>query len=146
MRKFYQGYYKCVNPEKYKGNPNQIVYRSGWEFKYCRELDNNPDIIKWSSEEIPIPYISPKDQKYHRYYVDFWIKKKFPDGKVKEYLVEIKPKKETLPPKKGKRVSKNFINEVITYSVNQAKWESAQKYCKQMGWNFVILTEDELKI
>lgn len=143
---YYQGMFKCNFPEKYKGNPKEIVYRSGWEFKYMRELDNNKNIIQWSSEELPLPYISPKDNKKHRYFVDFWVKKKCEDGKIRQYLVEIKPKKETLPPVKGKRVTKHYISEVITYAVNQAKWEAAKAYCKQMGWEFVVLTEDELRI
>ena len=60
-------------------------------------------------------------------------------------LVEIKPKKETLPPKQPKRKTKKFLNEVITFSKNQDKWEAADQYAKHKGWKFQVWTEETLK-
>ena len=109
------------------------------------ELDSDQSVIQWSSEENFVPYISPKDGRPHRYFYDFLITKKTKEG-LRTFMVEIKPKKETLPPQKGKRVTKAFLNEVMTYGVNQAKWEAASAYCKMKGWEFCVLTEKELKI
>lgn len=111
--------------------------------KWC---DNNPNILEWGSEELAIPYISPKDNRVHRYFVDFYIKVKENTGIVKKYLIEIKPSKFTKEPKIPKRKTKQFLNEVLTWGVNQAKWKYATEFCKDRGWEFLILTEKELGI
>ena len=67
-------------------------------------------------------------------------------GKVKKYVVEVKPKKQTQPPKKGERVTKSYVYESVTYAVNQAKWKAAEEFCKDNGVEFKIITEDELGI
>jgi hypothetical protein len=105
-----------------------------------RSLDSDPSVIHWSSEEVVIPYKSPVDGRYHRYFVDFWVKKK--DG---TYLLEVKPFHQTQPPKVAKK-TKRYINEVLTYGVNEAKWKAAQEYCADRGWRFQLLTEHELGI
>ena len=106
---------------------------------YC---DQSSSIIEWGSEEVIIPYISPWDGRVHRYFPDFYIKVKQHDNKVKKYIIEVKPKKQCKPPKNKKR--KSYINECITYSVNQAKWKSAKIYCAKNDWEFIILTEDNI--
>ena len=53
----HQGYFKPLNPQKYVGDPNLIIYRSGWEKSFCRWCDASPSIIQWSSEPIKIPYL-----------------------------------------------------------------------------------------
>ena len=92
--------YKPSTPQKYKGNPNNIICRSSWERKFCQWCDRNKSIVSWASEEISIPYVSPKDNRIHRYYPDFLIKVKEINNKIQTYVVEVKPKKQTLPPKK----------------------------------------------
>lgn len=145
--KYYQGKFKPRNPKKYKGNPTNIVYRSSWELKFMNYCDLNENIIQWQSEEIVIPYRSPIDNKYHRYFVDFYMKIKQTDGAIKEYLVEIKPKKQTQQPNANpKRKTKYWINEVKTWGKNQAKWDAAKEYCLDRGWEFLILTEDNLNV
>jgi hypothetical protein len=146
MTKYHQGRFRAKNPQKYKGDVNNIIYRSGWELKVLMKFDLHPDVISYSSEEIVIPYISPVDNKKHRYYVDFYVKMKDKDGKIKEYLLEVKPLKQTFPPVKGKKVTKGYINEVMTYAVNQAKWDAARNYCEKKGLEFMIMTEKELGI
>ena len=138
--------YKPVNPQKYQGNPNNIICRSSWERKFCQWADHNKNIIQWASEEINIPYISPKDNRVHKYYPDFLIKVKESSNRIKTYVVEVKPKKQTLPPKKRKRITKSYIYECQTYAVNQAKWRAASEFCKDNRIEFKIITEDELGI
>jgi hypothetical protein len=142
----YQGFFKPKNPQKYKGDPTNIVYRSGWELKLMLYLDSRSDIINWCSEEIIIPYRSPIDNKIHRYYPDFKVTKINKDGKKETAIIEVKPLKETVPPKRQKEVTRKYLTEVTTWGVNEAKWKAAQEFCKDRGWSFHIFTEKELGI
>lgn len=139
-----QGIYTPKNPKKYRGDVNNIIFRSGWEEKVLEYLDDHPDVIEFSSEEVIIPYISPVDLKPHRYFVDFLVRVKTKDGKIKTYLLEVKPKAQTAEPKRPKRQTKKYLNEVMTWGVNQAKWESAEEYCADRGWEFLKITEDDI--
>ena len=141
----YSGKFSPRNVKKYKGDYKNIFYRSSWECKYMAFLDSDPRIIEWSSEEVIIPYRSPVDNRVHRYFVDFYVKMQTVHG-VKVYLVEIKPKKQSRPPEPKKKVTKQYIMEVTTWGVNQAKWKAATEYCLDRGWEFKVLTEDDLKI
>lgn len=141
-RRYYTGKFIPINRNKYLGDVNNIVWRSSWErtvFKWC---DNNPNIEYWNSEEIVIPYISPIDNKQHRYFVDLFII--FKNGN--RILVEIKPKNQTVKPvhKKGKRM-KTIINEETTYAINIAKWNSANEFANKINAKFVIFSEDTIK-
>ena len=107
-------------------------------------LDRNPNIISWASEELIIPYISPVDGRWHRYFPDFLVKMKTKDGKLKTMLLEVKPKKQSQPPEPQKRITKRYITEVTTYGVNQSKWKAANEYCLDRGWEFQVITEDHL--
>lgn len=138
--------YKPEYPKKYKGDPNNIICRSSWERKFCRWCDLNENIISWGSEEFSIPYISPADNRVHRYFPDFIIKVKESTGQIKTYVIEVKPKKQTIPPKQKSRVTKSFLYEAKTYAVNQAKWKAADEWCKDHLLEFKIITEDELGI
>jgi hypothetical protein len=140
----YSGIFTPKNPQKYSGDPTNIIYRSSWECRLMDWLDKNPSIINWASEELVVPYISPVDNRWHRYFPDFMVKVKGQDGKVKIMMLEVKPKKQTQPPKTPKRKTKQFINEVMTYGVNQAKWKYATEYCLDRGWEFRVITEDHL--
>jgi hypothetical protein len=138
--------YKPSNPKKYKGNPNNIVCRSSWERHFCRWCDLNENVLSWASEEFSIPYIKPTDGKVHRYYPDFICEVKEQDGKIKKYIIEVKPKKQTQPPKKPSRVTKSYIYESTQYAVNQAKWKYAEEFAKDNGVEFKIITEEDLGI
>lgn len=149
----YKGRFKPTNPEKYKGDPTNIVYRSMWEFKFFRFVDLHPDILWWQSEEIAIPYLSPIDNKIHRYFPDVILKKRVGPDKYETVMIEIKPHKQTLPPDINKknntptgRVSRRYLNEVKTYGINDAKWKAARKYCEDRGWKFAIMTEHHLGV
>ena len=141
----YSGIYKPVNPQKYRGNPNQVVYRSLWERKLMVYCDHNDAVLEWGSEEVIIPYVSPWDGKIHRYFPDFYMKVKQSDGSKKKFIIEVKPKAQCKPPiKNPKRRTTRWLKEVQTWGINQAKWKSATEYCNDQGMEFKILTEDHL--
>ena len=142
----YKGKYQPINPKKYKGDPTNIVYRSLWERTFMKYCDTNENILEWFSEEIAVPYRSPIDNKIHRYFPDFYIKVKESNGSIKKYIIEIKPKKQTIEPQVQKRKTKGYIYEVYEYAKNQAKWKAAEEFCKDRGYEFKVLTEDHLGI
>ena len=140
----YHGIFRPKNPQKYIGDSNNIVYRSSWECRVMNWFDQNDDIISWASEELIVPYKSPIDNRFHRYFPDFIVKVKTRDGTMKTLMIEVKPKKQTVPPEPRKRVTKQYVTEVTTYGVNQAKWKAAHEYCLDRGWEFKIMTEEHL--
>lgn len=144
--KYHQGKFIPKHPEKYIGNPTNIIYRSKWELMFLRWADETPSVLKYSSEECVIPYISPVDGKQHRYFIDFYIKILQSNGSIKDFLVEVKPYAQTQPPKlKNKSVMSESYQEAIrTYAVNQAKWAAARRVCSSRGWDFMIITEKQL--
>lgn len=148
----HKGRFRPANPNKYRGDPTNIVYRSSWEFKFMRWCDRHPHVLEWGSEEVIVPYKSPVDGKMHRYFPDFVIKKINRDKTVSTVMIEIKPKAQTMPPDPSKALtetgkkSRRYLNEAITYEVNQAKWEAATEFCSHKGWHFVVMTEDHLGI
>ena len=105
----YKGKYHPSYPRKYKGDPTNIIYRSLWERKFMVYCDKNEKILEWGSEEIALPYRSPVDNKVHRYFPDFYIKVQENTGRIKRYLIEVKPHKQTQKPKKPKRQTKNYL-------------------------------------
>ena len=139
----YSGIFKPKNPRKYVGDHTNIIWRSTWECRVMTWLDTNPNVISWASEELIIPYVSPVDGRWHRYFPDFLVKVNTQQG-PKTMLIEVKPKKQTQPPKQQKRVTKKYITEVATWGVNQAKWKAAEEYCLDRGWEFKVITEDHL--
>lgn len=141
---FKQGIFHPRFPDKYIGDVNNIVYRSGWEKRVMKDLDENAAVLRWSSEEVIIPYISPIDNRPHRYFVDFYVEAKSRDGSIKKMLLEVKPAAQAAPPKAPKRKTKKYIAEVMTYGVNQAKWNAARNFCLDKGWEFQVLTENEI--
>jgi hypothetical protein len=112
------------------------------------KFDENPAFLEWSSEETIVYYRSPLDKpgsKPRRYFIDFKVKKKCPrTGEITTYLVEVKPKGQTRPPKRGNKKTKTYVREAMTYGVNEAKWNAAIKYCEDRGYKFLILTEDSI--
>lgn len=143
-RNYLQGLFKPKNPEKYVGDVTKICFRSSWEKKFFIWADKNPDVVNWMSEELVIPYVSPIDNQIHRYFPDMAIRVKQRDGSLVNYLIEIKPDIQTKPPKRGKRSTDKYIQDLSTYAVNQAKWKQAEAYCKKKGMHFMILTERHL--
>ena len=145
MNKSYKGKYKVINYKKYIGDPTTVIFRSLWERKFMVYCDRNEKIVEWGSEEFFIPYRSPLDGKIHRYFPDFYVKVKTPRG-MKKWIVEVKPKAQTRPPKTPKRKTSRYINEVRNYAINDAKWKNATEYCKDRDMEFIIISEDELGV
>lgn len=139
--KTYKGRYRVRDRSKYKGDPDNVVYRSMWERQAFRWVERNPDIVAWNSEEVVIPYVCKTDNKQHRYFMDLWFRTK----QGTEYLIEIKPKKETVKPKKPKRRTKRYLTEATTYIKNQSKWEAATRYAQHYGMRFEVWHEDRLR-
>lgn len=145
--KYNQGFFHPQHPQKYVGDAGNIVYRSGLEFRMMRYFDQHSGVLQWSSEEIVIPYVRPDDGNTHRYYPDFLIKVRSTNGGTKTFLIEVKPAKQTRPPKEPKTRSqkKRYLNEAVTFAINAAKWEAAKTWCQRKGIEFLILTEQEIE-
>lgn len=141
----YKGRFRPQKPEKYRGNADNIIYRSSWELRCMKFFDSQENIIWWSSEELVIPYFFHLDQRMHRYFPDFVIRVRRKDGSVMTYVIEVKPESQTKKPTQ-KRRTKKYITEATTYIKNQAKWKAAEKFCHEQGWQFQIITEKQLGI
>jgi len=139
----YKGWFRPKNPSKYKGDPTNIVYRSSWEHRMMKYLDENKKVIWWASEEMFVPYVSPVDRKVHRYFPDFIVRLENIQGKENTLMIEVKPEKQTKMPTQ-KRKTQRFIQEAATYAINQEKWRAADLFCKEHGWQFKLITEKEL--
>lgn len=137
-----KGRYVPRNPQKYRGDVTNIIFRSSWEAKLFRRLDNDPNVVEWSSEEIIIPYKDRSSGRFRRYFPDVWFRRR--DGS--EFLIEVKPLKETMPPTKDRKTEKRYMQECVTYAKNTSKWEAARRFCENRGWQFLIITERELGI
>lgn len=149
MPKYHQGFFRCRNPSKYLGDVTDIVYRSGLEKSYMMKLDADPSVIKWESETFAIPYYDPISARPRRYFPDFRVTKKNKEGIAKTYVIEVKPECQTQLPKRSKKPSRHserrYLSESLVYSKNRAKWDAAIKYCKKNGFEFIILTEKQLR-
>lgn len=136
-----KGEYTVKNRDKYVGVGNPR-YLSSWELVVFKKLDHHPDVIEWGAENVIIPYYSTADGRKRRYMVDIYMKYRDKQGKIRKELVEIKPFKETQPPKNSKRKkTSTYLQEVYTFAVNTDKWKAATKYAKDRKMEFRILTE-----
>jgi len=143
----YKGRYTPKNSKKYLGDPSKVIYRSSWERKFMKYCDDNAAILEWGSEEVIIPYLSPWDGKIHRYFPDFYIKVRQANGSIKKMIIEVKPKKQTVPPTvTPKRKTRRWYKDVKTWGINEAKWKYATEWCNSNDMEFKILTEDHLDI
>lgn len=137
MAKWAQGPYTVQNPNKYVGN-RIPRYRSGWELSFMRFCDQNDHVLQWASEAIQIPYRHPLTGKQTIYVPDFLITYRTRDNTVRAELIEIKPKSQSVIE------SKMNSRDRAVVAVNYAKWASAQKWCKQTGLTFRVITEQDL--
>lgn len=143
--KYQQGRFHPQNPQKYKGDSKNIIYRSSWELKFMRYCDRKSNILEWGSEEFFIPYFDPTTNKVRRYYPDFLIKIKNQNEKIETCLIEVKPKRQTKPPvNSSKKQNKTYLKESLTYEKNKAKWRAAAEWCADRKIEFKIITEDQL--
>ena len=142
----YKGKYKPINPTKYMGNSDNIIYRSMWERRCMKYFDINPSVLQWASEEVVIPYYDSITKKVRRYFPDFLIKIKDKNGQEKTHLIEVKPSKDMRPPVGGKGKKKSTVlYEMKTYQLNRDKFASARKWCDDRNIIFDIWTEKHLQ-
>lgn len=151
-----KGIFRPKNVSKYRGDPSNIVFRSSWEFTCMSRFDNNPNVLEWSSEEVVIPYRTVLDEaaevknrshrkKWHRYFVDFAVKVKDRSGTVHKYLIEVKPLKETVEPKRSDfKSERSFRKAERTWIINKAKWKAAKEWAEDRGMKFKIFTEKNI--
>jgi hypothetical protein len=126
------------NPAKYLGNPERIIFRSGWELRLFRWLDSTPAVLQWASEEFSIPYLHPFDGKIHQYYPDALVIYKDKYGNLQKEIVEVKPYKETvLTPRATDR-------DKLALAVNMAKWKFAADFAATQGLKFRVITEKSM--
>lgn len=137
-RRYHQGLYTPKHPEKYVGDTTKVRYMSSWELHLHEFFDNNPNVIRWSSEELAIPYVKPTDGKIHRYFPDYWVEFLNKDGKIVQEIIEVKPQQQTKVPRAN---SKQKLAETVQLAINISKWKSAQEWCKQRNIKFRIVTE-----
>ncbi len=141
----YKGRFTPTNPNKYMGDVDNIIYRSGWERRAMKYFDVNPGVLQWASEEVAIPYYDTLTKKVRRYFPDFLIKVKTKDGKLKTHLIEVKPTKDLRPPVGGKARRSTVLYEMKTYQMNRDKFASARKWCDDRTIIFDIWTEKHLQ-
>lgn len=137
MAKWAQGTYVPKNPQKYVGK-HTPRYRSGWELTFMTFCDNNNHVLYWASEAIAIPYRHPLTGKPTNYIPDFFVVYQNKRGQKIAEMVEIKPKKQSIIESKASAKDK------LVVAVNHAKWQAASAYCKQQGYTFRVITEDDL--
>jgi len=146
LTNYLQGLFKPKNPQKYIGDINQIVFRSSWELRAFKWADETESILEWSSEPFPIKYFDYSTNKVRRYFPDLFLKIKNKEGVIESYIVEIKPEKQTIPPKRGKKRTSTYLNEVATYEKNISKWNQAKQFCESNNILFKVITEKQLGI
>lgn len=123
------------HPEKYRGDAASIFFRSSWEVTVMKYFDCRTNIISWGSEEIQIPYLSPKDNKIHMYHPDFNIVYRDADGNDKTEIVEVKPLHES-----EEKFAKSDRSKAALL-INEAKWKAAIHYCNARDMQFRVITE-----
>lgn len=144
-KNYVQGKFKPKNPEKYDGDPTNIIFRSSYELKMLNYCDLKESVISYKSEEFWVPYVSPIDGRVHRYFPDFFIKYKDKNGDIRKVVIEVKPEKDLVEPEKNpKRRTKSWAYRVQTWVKNKAKWEAAKKMCSEKGWEFRVFSEKEI--
>ena len=157
MSKYYQGTYRVSNRKKYMGDDNPI-FKSSLERRAFYYFDHNINILRWGYEIIQIPYFFTIDQRWHNYFPDAYVEVRDSSGKMKNYIVEIKPQNQNVwdinenlvmpkpPQRKTAKSWQNYQNRLIEATRNACKWDAAKKYCIERGWEFKIITEKNLGI
>jgi hypothetical protein len=130
-----KGRFVPKHPEKYLGNPNNIIFRSSWELSCCKFFDSSNAVTRWASEEIAIPYVSPLDARIHRYFPDFIAKITDSSGTTDTWLIEVKPLHQT-----DMKYAKN-VQQKMEVAKNEAKWKAATNFAALNNMKFKVLTE-----
>jgi len=145
------GKYIPINPEKYIGDINNIIYRSSWERKFCQYCDLKKEILKWSSEPASVKYWSPIDKKEHEYHIDFYIKVQKEEIQ-EDWFIEIKPEGQYALDKKPEEIKgpltekkvRAYNERMRVWITNRAKMEAAKRYAESIGYKFGAVDENFL--
>lgn len=152
-RKYKQGKYLVQNPQKYIGT-TPVLYRSSWEYAFCKFCDMNENVIRWSAESLEIPYQITNGLgqiENHRYYPDFYVETIDPNNSEthNRLIIEIKPKSETSYPTPPKRQTlkmlENYEYSLKMFKKNLHKWSYTKEWCERRNLIFKIITEEWLK-
>lgn len=157
--KYKQGLFTPKNKEKLiKANSyGGVFYRSGLEHRMMIYLDSNENIKVWGAENLRIPYEKTEwnsvterlETTSHSYYPDFYYELIRSDGSISKVVAEVKPYSETVEPKLPERATakqlKNFEYSLKMWNKNLSKWKYMIEYCQRKGFEFIIITEKNLK-
>lgn len=138
MGNWAQGFFEVKNPQKYVGK-HKPKYRSGWELTFMTFCDNNDNVVYWASEAMRIPYRHPLTGKLSNYIPDFFVVYKNKFGNTVAEVVEIKPKKQSIIESKVASAKDRAI-----VAINHAKWSACRAWCDTHGYNFRVITEENL--
>ena len=138
MAKYAQGRYNLKFPDKYIGLKTPL-YRSSWEFAFMKFCDENPNVAKWASEAVKIPYVNPFTGKATVYVPDFFISYMDKNGKQRAEVIEVKPDNQTTMESAGRNKQKQ-----MAVALNMAKWQAARAWCKDKGIFFRVVTEKDM--
>lgn len=143
-----QGYFTPLHPEKYKGDPTKVIFRSSWELRFLKYCDENPRVIEYASEPVGIAYYNPVTKRPATYWIDCYMATLGDDGQVTRWLIEIKPNRYLSPPKPPTRLTEKqtlgYARHAKAYIINNAKFEAAREYAALHGMRFGIITENFL--
>ena len=114
-----------------------FFFRSSWELTCCKFFDSSTAVYRWASEEIAIPYVSI-DGRVHRYYPDFLAKIVNAQGVVEDWLLEVKPLKES-----NIDFAKTAYDK-LALAKNEAKWKAAILFANANNMKFKVITEIEI--
>lgn len=144
----HQGYFVPRHPEKYKGDPTKVIYRSSWEFKFLEYCDNSEAVIEYCAEPVCVPYWNPILKKQCDYWIDCYMATRGPDGNLNKWLIEVKPQKYLSAPEPPNRLTEkqtlNYVRHAKMYIINKAKFEAAKLYARAHNMQFGIITENFL--
>lgn len=137
MSKWAQGVYQVINSDKYVGT-RLPRFRSSWEHVFMRFLDENNNIMQWSSECVRIPYRHPLTGKMTTYVPDFLITYRTKNNTLKAELIEIKPSGQSAINEKMNPRDRAVV------AINHCKWDAATKWARQNGLTFRVITESDI--
>lgn len=132
--RYHQGYIQPADLKKYYSSckDEPVIFRSGLELKFIQYCEGNPNITKWASEPISIPYYNRLAKTYRHYYPDYIIENK--EGQ--RTIIEVKPDDQTHKPSAN---DSRWLKE--SWIINTDKWTAAQQFAHDNGMKFIIVTE-----
>ena len=92
-----------------------------------------------------IKYYNPLDKKEHDYNVDFYIKVLKESDEEQEWIIEIKPERQTQKPVYEGAMTlaklKSYNHSMQVWITNQAKFKAAKEWAEKRGFRFGVVDE-----